>query len=208
MQDTTSNNKRIAKNAILLYARMFVSMAIGFFTSRVVLEALGVSDFGVYNLVGGIVVMMGMINGALTLGTFDGANVEMCECVGKDNIFIFGLSSEQVDNEWKVGYNPREIYEKNPRVHKVIDMLKVGFDGESFDDIARYLIDGNRPDPYMCLIDFDSYLDAYHKMDETYKDFGLWAKMSLQNIAGSGFFAADRSIEDYAKNIWNLKPVK
>ena len=149
-----------------------------------------------------------MINGALTLGTFDGANVEMCECVGKDNIFIFGLSSEQVDNEWKVGYNPREIYEKNPRVHKVIDMLKVGFDGESFDDIARYLIDGNRPDPYMCLIDFDSYLDAYHKMDETYKDFGLWAKMSLQNIAGSGFFAADRSIEDYAKNIWNLKPVK
>lgn len=149
-----------------------------------------------------------MINGALTLGTFDGANVEMCECVGKDNIFIFGLSSEQVDNEWKVGYNPREIYEHNPRVHKVIDMLKVGFDGESFDDIARYLIDGNRPDPYMCLIDFDSYMDAYHKMDETYKDFGLWAKMSLQNIAGSGFFAADRSIEDYAKNIWNLKPVK
>lgn len=149
-----------------------------------------------------------MINGALTLGTFDGANVEMCECVGKDNIFIFGLSSEQVDNEWKVGYNPREIYEKNPRVHKVIDMLKVGFDGESFDDIARYLIDGNRPDPYMCLIDFDSYMDAYHRMDETYKDFGLWAKMSLQNIAGSGFFAADRSIEDYAKNIWNLKPVK
>lgn len=149
-----------------------------------------------------------MINGALTLGTFDGANVEMCECVGKDNIFIFGLSSEQVDNEWKVGYNPREIYENNPRVHKVIDMLKVGFDGESFDDIARYLIDGNRPDPYMCLIDFDSYMDAYHRMDETYKDFGLWAKMSLHNIAGSGFFAADRSIEDYAKNIWNLKPVK
>ena len=149
-----------------------------------------------------------MINGALTLGTFDGANVEMCECVGKDNIFIFGLSSEQVDNEWKVGYNPREIYEHNPRVHKVIDMLKIGFDGERFDDIARYLIEGNRPDPYMCLIDFDSYMDAYHKMDETYKDFGLWAKMSLQNIAGSGFFAADRSIEDYAKNIWNLKPVK
>lgn len=149
-----------------------------------------------------------MINGALTLGTFDGANVEMSECVGKDNMFIFGLSSEQVDSAWKVGYNPREIYENNPRVHKVIDMLKIGFDGESFDDIARYLIDGNRPDPYMCLIDFDSYMDAYHKMDETYKDFGLWAKMSLQNIAGSGFFAADRSIEDYAKNIWNLKPIK
>ena len=149
-----------------------------------------------------------MINGALTLGTFDGANVEMSECVGNDNIFIFGLSSEEVDNVWKVGYTPKEIYLNNPKVHKVIEMLKVGFDGEKFDDIANYLIEGGRPDPYMCLIDFDSYLNCYHKMDETYKDSMAWAKMSLQNIANSGFFAADRSIEDYANNIWNLKPVK
>lgn len=149
-----------------------------------------------------------MINGALTLGTFDGANVEMSECVGKDNIFIFGLSSEEVDNAWKVGYQPYDIYQNNPRVHKVIDMLKVGFDGESFDDIARYLIEGNRPDPYMCLIDFDSYMEEYYAMDKAYKDLGLWTKMSLSNIAGSGFFAADRSIEDYATKIWNLKPMK
>lgn len=149
-----------------------------------------------------------MINGALTLGTFDGANVEMSECVGRDNIFIFGLSSEEVDNEWKVGYKPYEIYENNPRVHKVIEMLKVGFDGESFEDIARYLVEGNRPDPYMCLIDFDSYMEEYYKMDKTYKDMGHWTKMCLSNIASSGFFAADRSIEDYAKNIWNLKPLK
>lgn len=149
-----------------------------------------------------------MINGALTLGTFDGANVEMSECVGKDNIFIFGLSSEEVDNAWKVGYQPYDIYQNNPRVHKVIDMLKVGFDGESFDDIARYLIEGNRPDPYMCLIDFDSYMEEYYTMDKAYKDLGLWTKMSLSNIAGSGFFAADRSIEDYATKIWNLKPMK
>ena len=149
-----------------------------------------------------------MINGALTLGTFDGANVEMSECVGKDNIFIFGLSSEEVDNAWKVGYQPYNIYQNNPRVHKVIDMLKVGFDGESFDDIARYLIEGNRPDPYMCLIDFDSYMEEYYTMDKAYKDLGLWTKMSLSNIAGSGFFAADRSIEDYATKIWNLKPMK
>lgn len=149
-----------------------------------------------------------MINGALTLGTFDGANVEMSECVGRDNIFIFGLSSEKVDNAWKVGYRPYDIYLNNPRVHKVIDMLKVGFDGESFDDIARYLIEGNRPDPYMCLIDFDSYMEEYYIMDKAYKDLGLWTKMSLSNIAGSGFFAADRSIEDYATKIWNLKPMK
>lgn len=148
-----------------------------------------------------------MINGALTLGTFDGANVEMSECVGRDNIFIFGLSSEEVDNAWKVGYNPKDIYLNNPRVHKIIDMLRTGFDGEKFDDIANYLTEGNRADPYMCLIDFDSYMDAYNRMDNTYKDNGTWAKMSLSNIAGSGFFAADRSIEEYAKNIWNIKPV-
>ena len=149
-----------------------------------------------------------MINGALTLGTFDGANVEMSQCVGRDNMFIFGLSSNEVDNEWKKGYKPMDIYNNNPRVRKVIDMLKKGFDGEGFEDIANYLTKGDRPDPYMCLIDFDSYLEAYYKMDKTYKDQLLWNKMSLLNIAKSGFFATDRCIEEYAKNIWNLKSVK
>jgi len=148
-----------------------------------------------------------MINGALTLGTYDGANVEMCELVGRDNIFIFGMSSEQVDIEWKKGYNPKEIYENNTRVKTVIDMLKDGFDGEKFDDIARYLVEGPRPDPYMCLIDFDSYLENYFYMDRVYKDGELWNKMSLVNIAKAGFFAADRSIHDYANNIWKLKSV-
>lgn len=145
-----------------------------------------------------------MCNGALTLGTYDGANVEMTDCVGRDNIFIFGLSSEAVDNEWKKGYCPKFIYENNPKVHTVIDMLKEGFDGESFEDIANYLIEGNRPDPYMCLIDFDSYLAAHYHMDSVYRDGQLWNKMSLINIAKSGFFAADRSIREYAENIWNL----
>lgn len=149
-----------------------------------------------------------MINGAVTLGTYDGANVEMCECVGRENIFIFGLSSEEVDNAWKMGYNPKSIYENNPRVKKVINALKKGFDGESFKDIADYLIEGSRPDPYMCLIDFDSYLDTYYQLDEAYKDFERWNRYSLINIAKSGFFAADRSITDYARDIWDLKPVK
>ena len=115
-----------------------------------------------------------MINGALTLGTYDGANVEMTECVGDENIFIFGLSSEEVDRVWKVGYTPIDIYQKNPKVHKVIEMLKKGFDGESFEDIANYLIKGNRPDPYMCLIDFDSYLEEYENMDNLYSDQDAW----------------------------------
>ena len=149
-----------------------------------------------------------MINGALTLGTYDGANVEMCECVGRNNMFIFGLNSEQVDNEWKKGYKPIDIYNNNPKAKKVIDLLKKGFAGESFEDIAKYLIEGNRPDPYMCLIDFDSYLDEYYKMDKIYKDKYLWNKMSLINIAKAGFFSSDRCIEEYSNNIWDLKSVK
>jgi len=148
-----------------------------------------------------------MINGALTLGTFDGANVEMAECVGRDNIFIFGLSSQEVDKAWRVGYNPKEIAEKNSKIKKVISALKTGFDGEKFNDIADYLIEGMRPDPYMCLIDFDSYIDAHYYMDEVYKTPAEWNRKSLVNIAKSGFFAADRSIEDYSRNIWDLTQV-
>ena len=149
-----------------------------------------------------------MINGAVTLGTFDGANVEMSELVGGENIFIFGLDSKKVDEEWKKGYKPIEIYNNNPKVKKVIDMLKKGFAGESFEDIASYLINGDRADPYMCLIDFDSYLETYKKMDEVYKDKYLWNKICLMNIANAGYFSSDRSIEEYAKNIWDLKSVK
>jgi len=149
-----------------------------------------------------------MINGALTLGTYDGANVEMCDCVGRDNIFIFGLSSEEVDKAWRVGYNPKEIYNSNDKIKTVINSLRKGFDGESFEDIANYLIEGNRPDPYMCLIDFDSYLDKYNEMDRVYRNPVEWNKMSLINIAKSGFFASDRSINDYAKDIWKLESVK
>ncbi len=149
-----------------------------------------------------------MSNGALTLGTYDGANVEMTGLLGEDNIFIFGLTADRVDKEWKVGYNPKEIYVQNPRVKTVVDMLKTGFAGESFNDIAEYLIGVGRPDPYMCLIDFDSYIDAHYKMDTLYKDQMEWNKKSCINIARSGFFAADRSIAEYADNIWNLNRVE
>lgn len=149
-----------------------------------------------------------MCNGALTLGTYDGANVEMTELLGRDNIFIFGMDAERVDMEWKAGYNPREIYENNPRVHKVIDMLKEGFDNESFGDIAEYLIGGTRPDPYMCLADFDSYIATHEQMDRLYRNQLDWNRISLINIARSGFFSSDRSIKEYADNIWHLKPVE
>ncbi len=146
-----------------------------------------------------------MINGALTLGTLDGANVEMKEACGDDNIFIFGMTADEVAREWRSGYEPRSYYDNNPRIHKVIDMLNEGFNGESFRDISDYLLNsGNVPDPYMCLADFDSYIQAHEYMDKVYQDKKKWNAMSLANIATAGFFAADRSIEKYAKEIWNL----
>ncbi len=151
-----------------------------------------------------------MINGAVTLGTLDGANVEIGERVGDDNIFIFGLKTEEVERAWRAGYNSSTIYTHNDDIKRVVDRLRIGFDGESFSDIADYLLSGNYnvADPYMCLLDFDDYEKAAALMDKTYADKQKWNRMALVNIAQAGIFSSDRSICDYAKNIWNLKRVK
>ncbi len=151
-----------------------------------------------------------MINGAVTLGTLDGANVEICERVGDDNIFIFGIKTEEVERAWRAGYNSSTIYTHNDEIKRVVDRLRAGFDGESFSDIADYLIQGNYnvADPYMCLLDFDDYEKTAARMDEAYKDADRWNRMALVNIAQSGIFSSDRSICDYANNIWHLKRVK
>ena len=150
-----------------------------------------------------------MINGALTLGTLDGANVEMSEAVGRDNIFIFGLETDEVNSLWQTGYNSSEFYNNNVKLQKVIEALKRGYNGESFAMIADYLLSSNPvADPYMCMADFNDYQSARHHLEEVYKDKMLWAEKSLINIAGAGRFAADRSIKEYAENIWNLKVIK
>ncbi len=150
-----------------------------------------------------------MINGAITLGTLDGANVEIKEQCGDENIFIFGMYTEEVERRWKLGYNPVDCFKQDPRIKTVINMLIEGFAGESFKDIADYLLYSNNvPDPYMCLADFDSYIQAHYELDEAYKDKERWNKMSLANISSAGFFAADRSIEEYATRIWHLKKFK
>ena len=151
-----------------------------------------------------------MINGAVTLGTLDGANVEIGERVGDDNIFIFGLKTEEVERAWRAGYNSTTIYTHNDDIKRVVDRLRVGFAGESFSDIADYLIAGhyNVADPYMCLLDFDDYLKSASEMDVAYKQKSKWNKMALVNIAKAGIFSSDRSIIDYAKGIWHLKRVK
>lgn len=148
-----------------------------------------------------------MINGALTIGTLDGANVEMAERVGEENIFIFGLNAEEVNDIWSNGYNSSAYYNQDPVLRKIVESLIVGFNGTSFAEIANYLI-RNAPvaDPYMCLADFESYTKTQKKVSELYRtDPMAWNKKSLMNIAASGYFSADRSIRDYANNIWNLK---
>ena len=150
-----------------------------------------------------------MLNGAITLGTLDGANVEIGEQVGDDNIFIFGLKSHEVD-KLRGNYYPTNYYADNPEIRRIVDRLRVGFCGESFADVANYLILGsnNFADPYMCLADYSDYVRVSKKMDEAYKDKAAWNRMALVNIAKSGVFASDRSIDDYALNIWNLKRVR
>ena len=150
-----------------------------------------------------------MMNGALTIGTLDGANVEMLEAVGEDNMFIFGLTSSEVDELWLRGYRSADYYASNERLRRIVNALSAGFGGESFADIASYLLNGHGvADPYMCLADFESYRLTHEKAVLSYRDRANWSRMSLLNTAASGYFAADRSIREYAEKVWNIKPIK
>ncbi len=151
-----------------------------------------------------------MINGAITIGTLDGANVEMSEAVGEDNIFIFGLRANEVEEMWTKGYNASLYYNQNDKLRKIIEMLIRGFNGESFSDMANYLLTGSPvADPYMCMADFESYATTQQQVKTLYAtNQERWSKISLNNIAHAGIFSADRSIKEYADRIWNLKSLK
>ena len=149
-----------------------------------------------------------MMNGALTVGTLDGANVEMHEVLGDENMFLFGLKTEEVKEVRDRGYNPFNLYSRDPNLHRVLDQISNGFrDGVRYDELVQYLLlgsNGSMPDQYMLLADFASYCAAMRRMAETYGNRTKWNQMSLHNIARSGIFAADRSIADYAETIWNV----
>lgn len=150
-----------------------------------------------------------MINGALTLGTLDGANVEMRDAVGDDNIYIFGLRAKEVDELWKAGYVSDTYCRDSVRLRRTVDRLRDGFNGKDFSGMAHYLTSANGvSDPYMCLADYESYRNTFDRMINDYQDRNLWLRKSLSNIAGAGFFAADRSIKEYAENIWHMTPVR
>ena len=151
-----------------------------------------------------------MMNGALTIGTMDGANVEICEAVGRDNIFIFGMETPEAEALAASGnYEPMLIYQNDPVIHRVLDQLIRGFgDGVDYTDIANLLLHGGNGGPadrYMSLKDFSSYAEAQQRVSEAYRDQEKWNRMALMNIANSGRFAADRSIAEYAQNIWRVK---
>ncbi|MBQ7718683.1 MAG: glycogen/starch/alpha-glucan phosphorylase [Clostridia bacterium] len=147
-----------------------------------------------------------MINGAVTIGTLDGANVEIYEQVGDDNIFLFGLKAPEVEQLWRQGYSPIEYYRRNPDLAAVVNMLTSNELGVRFDDIAKSLITNynGTADVYMTLADFEAYSAAQQRVSETYKDKERFTKMSLVNIAKAGIFSADRAVREYAENIWNL----
>ncbi len=151
-----------------------------------------------------------MINGALTIGTMDGANIEMHDAVGAENIFIFGMRENEVTQLLNNGYNPLEYYLKNERLKNAVDFLRVGFAGQSFSNIADYLLKGQGApaDPYMCLADYEDYMKVHDEMSNLYKNREEWNKKSLLNIAAAGYFSADRSVRQYASDIWNIEPIK
>jgi starch phosphorylase len=149
------------------------------------------------------------LNGALTIGTMDGANVEIREEVGDDNIFIFGLLADEVVKLKSNSYNPKEYYAKNANLKRVIDMIAANYFNPKeigiFDDMVRGLMEVD----YYCLFaDYQSYIDAQDKVAELYRNNESWTKKSILNVARAAKFSSDRSVKEYAQKIWKVKPIK
>jgi starch phosphorylase len=145
-----------------------------------------------------------MMNGAVTIGTLDGANVEMYDRLGDENMFLFGLHTEDIATWRAGGYDPNGIVGADPELQRVTQRIMHGFaDGKSYSDLISNLLYGG--DPYMVIADFRSYADTQEKLYKRISDPSEMGRLSLMNIAKSGFFAADRAIEEYAKNIWHIK---
>lgn len=149
------------------------------------------------------------LNGALTIGTLDGANIEIGEEVGSDNIFIFGLDASGVENLRKNGYNSFYYYNHNPELKNAIDQIQNGFYSKSQPDLFRPLVDSllHQGDRYMLFADYESYIRTQQTVDITFRDKVKWARMSILNTANMGKFSTDRTISEYARDIWNIKPL-
>ena len=146
-----------------------------------------------------------MLNGAVTLGTLDGANVEIAEAAGRENEIIFGMLTPEVNDLKRFGYHPSGFINNCPEAAEVLAFLERGWGGESFHEIVNNL---RTSDPYMVMADFADYRRAQNDLSGLYRDRGVWNRMSLMNIANAGIFSADRAVNDYARDIWHVKPIK
>ena len=146
-----------------------------------------------------------MLNGAITLGTLDGANVEIADAAGHENEIIFGMLTPEVNALKGMGYHPNAFINGDNTAMAVLDFLEKGWNGENFSEVTSNL---RNSDPYMVMADFKDYRRAQHDLQELYRDKQKWNHMSLKNISNAGIFSADRSIMDYARDIWGATPVK
>ena len=198
LADLINNDKRVADKLKVVYLENYrVTVAEKLIPSAEISEQIslaGTEASGTSN-------MKFMMNGAITLGTEDGANVEIHQAVGDDNIIIFGMSTPEAQKH-KTNYSPRNCYNNNQELHRALDFMSAGFGGKQFTDVVNSLLN---QDTYMVLADFNDYCRAQNEATQIYADSRRWNAMSLVNIAQSGIFAADRSIEDYARDIWGCK---
>jgi starch phosphorylase len=149
------------------------------------------------------------LNGALTIGTMDGANIEIREEVGEENIFIFGLLAEEVVKLKNSGYNPKTHYNSNQMLKRVIDMIAQDFFSKNEPGIFKSIVDGLLGTDYYCLLaDYQSYVDAQDEVSKLYLNTDEWTKKTILNVARVGKFSSDRSIREYAEKIWKVEPVK
>jgi glycogen phosphorylase len=148
------------------------------------------------------------MNGALTIGTLDGANIEIRDAVGHENFFLFGLTAEEVERRKAEGYQPRVIYESNLELRDTIDLIDSGFfsDGDRglFHPLVETLL---ARDDYMLLADYQSYVDCQQRVSDAYSDQNNWTRMSILNTARVGRFSSDRSIREYCRDIWKIRPI-
>lgn len=149
-----------------------------------------------------------MMNGALTIGTFDGANVEIREAVGPENFFLFGMTAAEVERRLDDGYRPRDVYRENPELREVLDLVRDGFFSNGNGAVFRPLIDHwLQSDPYLALADYSSYTNCQQQVEAAYRDTERWTRMSILNTARSGRFSSDRSVREYCERIWRVEPV-
>jgi starch phosphorylase len=148
------------------------------------------------------------MNGALTIGTLDGANIEIMGEVGKENFFLFGLTTPEVYDLKAHGYQPMDYYHGNPELREVIELLRGGFFSRGDTELFRPLIDGLlRSDPYLVMADYQAYADCQNQVSQAYADADHWARMSILNTVHSGKFSSDRSIREYCDTIWKVTEV-